>query len=86
MVECDNQRLLKTLNSETLSCSHSENSRYSGMRPGIQCGYCVPCIIRQAAEKKSNITGTEYVHNITQSTPSQKISLRKRYQGVQTFP
>ncbi len=73
MVECDNQRLLKTLNSETLSCSHSENSRYSGMRPGIQCGYCVPCIIRQAAEKKSNITGTEYVHNITQSTPSQKL-------------
>ncbi|MAO49768.1 MAG: hypothetical protein CML16_02660 [Pusillimonas sp.] len=73
MVECKNQRLLKKLNHETLSCSHSENSRYSGMRPGIQCGYCVPCIIRQSAEKKSSITGTEYVHNITQNVPSQKL-------------
>lgn len=72
MMECKNQELLKKLSPETLSCSHSENSRYSGMRPGIQCGYCVPCIIRQAAEKKSGITGTEYVHNINQNTPSQK--------------
>lgn len=73
MVGCKNQKLLKKLNPETLSCSHSENSRYSGMRPGIQCGYCVPCIIRQAAEKKSVIAGTEYVHNITQNIPSQKL-------------
>ena len=73
MVECKNQKLLKKLNHETLSCSHSENSRYSGMRPGIQCGYCVPCIIRQSAEKKSGTTGTEYVHNITQNVPSQKL-------------
>jgi len=72
MMECKNQELLKKLASETLSCSHSENSRYSGMRPGIQCGYCVPCIIRQAAEKKSGITGTKYVHNINQNAPSQK--------------
>jgi len=73
MIGCKNQKILKNLNSETLSCSHSENSRYSGMRPGIQCGYCVPCIIRQSAEKKSGITGTEYVHNITQNIPSQKL-------------
>ncbi|MCK8480979.1 Qat anti-phage system QueC-like protein QatC [Psychroserpens algicola] len=73
MIECDNQNLLKSLNAETLSCSHSENSRYSGMRPGIQCGYCVPCIIRQAAEKKGGIMGTKYVHNISQSVPSQKL-------------
>lgn len=73
MVECSNQDLLKSLNSTTLSCSHAENSRYSGMRPGIQCGYCIPCVIRQAAEKKSGISGTEYVHDVTQNVPSQKL-------------
>lgn len=72
MKECSNQKLLKKLNSETLSCSHSENSRYSGLKPGIQCGYCVPCIIRQASEKESGISGTSYVYDIKQNLPSQK--------------
>lgn len=73
MIGCKNQKLLKKLTHETLSCSHSENSRYSGMKPGIQCGYCVPCIIRQAAELKSGLSGiTPYVHNIPKNVPSQK--------------
>lgn len=73
MKQCTNQKLLKRLNSETLSCSHSENSRYSGLKPGIQCGYCVPCIIRQAAEMEGGIFGTDYVYDIKQNTPSQKL-------------
>lgn len=71
MVQCKNRGLLKTLGSPTLSCSHSEHSRYAGLSPGIHCGYCVPCVIRQAAEKKSKITGTKYVYNVTKSPPGQ---------------
>ncbi len=71
MVQCKNQKLLKDLGSQTLSCSHSELSRYAGLSPGIQCGYCVPCLIRQAAEKKSKINGTKYVHSVGKSPPSQ---------------
>jgi 7-cyano-7-deazaguanine synthase in queuosine biosynthesis len=71
MTQCKNQALLKSLNSQTLSCSHSEHSRYAGLSPGIHCGYCVPCLIRQAAEKKSKITGTQYVHPVVKSPPGQ---------------
>ncbi|GFZ79802.1 hypothetical protein GCM10011531_07170 [Aquaticitalea lipolytica] len=72
MAECKNQKILKKLSPTTLSCSHSEISRYAKLPPGIHCGYCVPCIIRRSAEKKSNITGTQYVHDITKSTPHPK--------------
>jgi hypothetical protein len=72
MMECKGQSLLKRLEALTLSCSHSENSRYAGLSPGIHCGYCVPCIIRQAAEKKSNIETTKYVTPILKVPPSQK--------------
>ncbi len=71
MAQCKNQALLKRLGPQTLSCSHSEHSRYAGLSPGIHCGYCVPCLIRQAAEKKSKIKGTAYVQTVTKSPPSQ---------------
>lgn len=71
MLQCKNQASLKTLGPQTLSCSHSENSRYAGLNPGIHCGYCVPCLIRQAAEKKSKIPGTKYMYNVIKSPPSQ---------------
>jgi 7-cyano-7-deazaguanine synthase in queuosine biosynthesis len=71
MTQCKNQALLKSLSPQTLSCSHSEHSRYAGLSPGIHCGYCVPCLIRQSAEKKSKITGTQYVYDIIKSPPTQ---------------
>ncbi len=71
MAQCKNQSLLKVLSPQTLSCSHSEHSRYAGLSPGIHCGYCVPCLIRQAAEKKSKIAGTQYVHAVIKSPPAQ---------------
>jgi 7-cyano-7-deazaguanine synthase in queuosine biosynthesis len=71
MIQCKNQTLLKSLSPKTLSCSHSEHSRYAGLSPGIHCGYCVPCLIRQASEKKSKITGTQYVHDIIKTPPGQ---------------
>jgi hypothetical protein len=71
MIDCKNQLVLKNLGPETLSCSHSENSRYAGLSPGIHCGYCVPCIIRQAAENKSKIFSSKYVYEILKSPPPQ---------------
>jgi 7-cyano-7-deazaguanine synthase in queuosine biosynthesis len=64
--ECKNQELFKKLNPKTVSCSHSDNSRYHGLKPGVQCGHCVPCLIRQAAENKGNIDGTDYVTKLKQ--------------------
>ncbi|NNV55010.1 Qat anti-phage system QueC-like protein QatC [Limnovirga soli] len=49
LIECHNQALV--VNTETMSCSHPAAGRYHG---GVgssnrHCGYCVPCIIRQAS-------------------------------------
>ncbi|WP_155008753.1 Qat anti-phage system QueC-like protein QatC [Priestia megaterium] len=34
---------------ETLSCSHPCQSRYDGISPPLNCGYCYPCLIRRAS-------------------------------------
>ncbi len=69
IVECLNREFLNQHVSETVSCSHPENSRFQGSRPGLNCGYCVPCIIRQSAEKAGGNITTEYAIDIRQSPP-----------------
>lgn len=56
MSECKNKDLLSNVASLTMSCSHPSD-RYSGEGciKDSHCGYCVPCTIRRAAFKKSNI-------------------------------
>lgn len=45
---CQNPSLLKSLISDSLSCSSPAKARWLGH--GIeQCGYCLPCLIRRAA-------------------------------------
>jgi 7-cyano-7-deazaguanine synthase in queuosine biosynthesis len=70
MQECTNQAILTTLQTSSLSCSHAENSRLVGQRPGIHCGYCVPCIIRQSAEFSHGGVRTTYVIDIHTHPPS----------------
>jgi 7-cyano-7-deazaguanine synthase in queuosine biosynthesis len=71
MIQCKNQVLLKKSYKDTLSCSHPDNSRFNSKPPGMHCGYCVPCIIRQASEKKSKLSLTEYDWNIKTKPPEQ---------------
>lgn len=56
MLECKNRDFLKDIASKTMSCAHPSD-RYSGeeCKKDSHCGYCVPCTIRRAAFKKSNI-------------------------------
>ena len=61
MINCKNPIFLTSTYGRTLSCSHPDNSRFTkGQKPGIHCGYCVPCIIRKASEHKFNASKTEY--------------------------
>lgn len=71
MVNCRNQDFLKKTYRESISCSHPSNSRYRKKSPGLHCGYCVPCIIRQASENRSKTTLTEYDWDIKHSPPGQ---------------
>lgn len=70
MIECKNKTFLAKHYPGTLSCSHPDTSRYiKGTSPGIHCGYCVPCIIRQAAEKAAGGISTNYAHQIKYNPP-----------------
>jgi 7-cyano-7-deazaguanine synthase in queuosine biosynthesis len=73
MQQCADVEFLKRITSETISCSHPEQSRYLGKRPGLNCGYCVPCIIRQAAEHRAGEILTEYaIGDVRRTPPSRK--------------
>lgn len=74
MQNCKDVAVLNQNVAETISCSHPEQSRYAGKRPGLNCGYCVPCIIRQAAEHKSGKILTEYAIGDVRKTPPSKKS------------
>lgn len=56
--ECKNQILLADNIKNTMSCSHPDVGRMFGEHEACHCGYCLPCVIRQAAIKKSGIMDT----------------------------
>lgn len=49
VLSCRNLTLLKKIVNDTVSCSHWK-------RKNQQCGYCVPCLIRQASLNTGHIT------------------------------
>jgi hypothetical protein len=51
LVECANSSLVTS--TKTMSCSHPAGRHGEGTK---HCGYCVPCLIRQAAFLKANMT------------------------------
>jgi len=51
LMECLNQQLV--VNTETMSCSHP-SGRWVG-KGNSHCGYCVPCIIRQASYRTAGL-------------------------------
>lgn len=90
ILECLDRDFLNQHISETISCSHPENSRYQGREPGLNCGYCVPCIIRQSAENKAGNISTDYaIGDVKQETPSQNSKKGSDYRafkmGLQRF-
>lgn len=60
LMECKNQTLLADNIENTMSCSHPDVGRMLGEHEARHCGYCLPCVIRQAAIKKSGITDTSH--------------------------
>ncbi len=57
MIEnCKNIKFLEENISNTMSCSHPDSGRMQGEKITKHCGYCLPCVIRQASIKKAGIT------------------------------
>ncbi len=49
LLECKNQSFVKENLENTMSCSHPDNGRMQKEKEARHCGYCLPCVIRQAA-------------------------------------
>ena len=55
MLECKDRDFLITNVGNTMSCAHPDVGRYRGEHTSMHCGYCLPCVIRQAAFKKAGL-------------------------------
>lgn len=51
MRDCLDKDFLTQNITNTMSCSHPEQGRWSGLTDPIHCGYCIPCTIRRASIK-----------------------------------
>jgi len=67
--ESKNQDLLKRTLPRSMSCAHPDNRRLDHLPPGGHCGYCFPCIIRQAAIFESGMPDATYDHDIFNLPP-----------------
>lgn len=62
MIEtCANQQALRDGLLLTHSCSRSSYFRFQGHSPREHCGYCLPCLIRNAATHKAGVTDVNYL-------------------------
>lgn len=68
-IECKNKSLLEKLAKDSMSCSHSEQSRYNKVSPKIHCGRCLPCLIRRAAFKRANMQDSDYLIDVLSNPP-----------------
>lgn len=81
ILQCEDIDFLKEHIAITMSCSHPENGRFLGREP-LNCGYCVPCIIRQASEYQTGEIFTSYaIGDVRESVPSQKYKKGSDYRA-----
>ena len=55
ILECKDKDFLIDNIGNTMSCAHPDVGRYRGEHESMHCGYCLPCVIRQAAFKKAGL-------------------------------
>jgi 7-cyano-7-deazaguanine synthase in queuosine biosynthesis len=89
-IECKNKVLLEELAKSSMSCSHSEQSRFiKGGNPKNHCGRCLPCLIRRAAFNRANIHDSDYVVDVLSNPPKADkktgIDYRVLMMGIERF-
>ena len=55
LIDVKNQIFLKNNLENTMSCSHPDIGRMQKETEARHCGYCLPCVIRQAAIMRAGI-------------------------------
>lgn len=72
IAESKNAPLVNKLLPHSMSCAHPEAARWHGLTPGTHCGYCVPCVIRQASVQFAGATDAEYAVDVLNDPPDRK--------------
>lgn len=86
ILECKEQKFMKANVSNTMSCSHPDVGRNRGESHAVHCGYCLPCVIRRAAIKRSGIIDdSEYYDPDCRKGIIAKTNLNSYRQGLKNF-
>ena len=86
LVECKNQEFLQENLTNTMSCSHPDNGRMLKEKEARHCGYCLPCVIRQAAIKKAGmIDNSSYRNNHFNGSKTARINLNSYSLGLKKY-
>lgn len=84
--ECKNLDLLKETLKDTMSCSHPDNGRYRKESKTLHCGTCIPCLIRRASIKASEIKDTSSYYDINFNKGNEGSKNLKAYKfGINQF-
>ncbi len=86
LLECRNQAFVKNNLENTMSCSHPDIGRMQKETEARHCGYCLPCVIRQAAILRAGMTDkSSYRDNKFTGGKVSKINLNSYLLGLRHF-
>lgn len=86
LINCRNQDFLQENIAHTMSCSHPDNGRMFKETEARHCGYCLPCVIRQAAIKKAGMNDpSSYRDRFFESGKTAKTNLNSYRLGLKKF-
>lgn len=86
LIECRNKEFMQENLENTMSCSHPDNGRMLKETEARHCGYCLPCVIRQAAIKRAGIQDkSSYRDNKFQDGETAKMCLNSYRLGIQNY-
>ena len=85
-MECKGQDFIKKYYNHTMSCSHPDIGRMFSETEAKHCGYCLPCVIRQAAILKAGINDTtSYRDRLFTMGPNEKMIRNSYILGLKKF-
>lgn len=86
LVECKNQEFMTAYLNNTMSCSHPDLGRMYSEKESRHCGYCLPCVIRQAAILHAGINDNgSYRDRLFESGPNAKTIRNSYLLGLKKF-
>ncbi len=86
LLECCNKDFMLEYFNNTMSCSHPDIGRMKSEKEARHCGYCLPCVVRQAAILFAGLQDdSSYRDKFFKSGPNEKTILNSYLLGLSKF-